>query len=197
MLSDTQIERYSRQILIPEFGGAGQERLLAGCVVVRGATVAAETAATYLAAAGVGQLMVAAALVPNLYDLNPDTTLTSLPEVADDAAWHMLPQRCRVVVWTGVRPVELAALHAWVQLGGRLVVWGDDDGSYALLAAAGQVAASWCSAVGEEPADHSATNDILGFLAGTQLASIAMAGLLDWPLPELGTILYSGDRIGR
>ena len=60
MLSDDQIRRYARHILLPEVGGRGQERLLAAAVAIEvGPGRAAEVAAlTYLAAAGVGRLAV-------------------------------------------------------------------------------------------------------------------------------------------
>jgi hypothetical protein len=54
MLSDEQVERYSRQILLAEVGGRGQERLLAARVVVHGDGPTAGFAASLLAAAGVG-----------------------------------------------------------------------------------------------------------------------------------------------
>ncbi len=56
MLSDAQVERYSRQIVLPEVGGRGQERILASCVSIQGGGEAARTCASYLAAAGVGQV---------------------------------------------------------------------------------------------------------------------------------------------
>jgi molybdopterin-synthase adenylyltransferase len=54
MLNEAQIQRYSRQLLLPEVGGAGQERLLAARVAVRARGEAAETLGRYLEAAGVG-----------------------------------------------------------------------------------------------------------------------------------------------
>jgi molybdopterin-synthase adenylyltransferase len=51
-LRDDQVERYSRQILLPEVGGRGQERLLAARVVVTGDGPAAAYAASLLAAGG-------------------------------------------------------------------------------------------------------------------------------------------------
>lgn len=61
MLRDDQIERYARQIVLPEIGGRGQERLLAATVAVidDGDDPAREVAATavlYLTAAGVGRI---------------------------------------------------------------------------------------------------------------------------------------------
>jgi hypothetical protein len=55
--SDNEIRRYSRQIVLPEVGGVGQERLRAVT-----ATAASEVEALYLAAAGVGTLVVPSAV---------------------------------------------------------------------------------------------------------------------------------------
>lgn len=56
-LSEEQVARYARQILLPQVGGKGQERLLAAVVRLHGTGVAAQEAATYLAAAGLGALI--------------------------------------------------------------------------------------------------------------------------------------------
>ena len=57
-LTEDQVRRYARHILLPDVGGRGQERLLAACVAVDvGPGHGAEVAAlAYLAAAGVGRL---------------------------------------------------------------------------------------------------------------------------------------------
>jgi sulfur-carrier protein adenylyltransferase/sulfurtransferase len=55
-LTDAQRERYSRHILLPEVGEAGQARLLQGKVLLLGAGGLGSPAALYLAAAGVGTL---------------------------------------------------------------------------------------------------------------------------------------------
>ena len=57
-LSPEQQERYARHLILDEFGGEGQERLLAASVHVRGAGPAAHWAARYLAASGIGKLAI-------------------------------------------------------------------------------------------------------------------------------------------
>ena len=52
MLSDAQIERFGRQVLLPEVGGRGQERLLVARVRVVGTGTAAELAALLVGRAG-------------------------------------------------------------------------------------------------------------------------------------------------
>ena len=55
-LREDQIERYSRQIILPNIGGKGQEKLLNGKVLVIGAGGLGSPCALYLASAGVGRI---------------------------------------------------------------------------------------------------------------------------------------------
>ncbi len=79
MLSDRQIERYSRQIILPQVGGKGQEALLRSSVLVNESGLLQTSSLLYLAAAGVGKVGIMSKLCPDLFsslavfsDLNPD-----------------------------------------------------------------------------------------------------------------------------
>ena len=58
-MNDSELLRYSRQIMLPEFDVAGQERLLASHVLIAGIGGLGSPAAMYLAASGVGRLTLA------------------------------------------------------------------------------------------------------------------------------------------
>src|SRR5690606_16400072 len=55
-LTEAQLDRYSRHLLLPEVGERGQEKLLKGKVLLLGAGGLGSPAALYLAAAGVGTI---------------------------------------------------------------------------------------------------------------------------------------------
>jgi len=102
--SDEEIRRYARQIVLPEVGGAGQEEL-------RRATIAAasEVEALYLAAAGVGTIVVPTAeIAAAVRALNP----LGRVEVGDRSAGESASRTPNVVDVS----VEQAALFAWKAL---------------------------------------------------------------------------------
>jgi len=93
--SDEEIRRYARQIVLPEVGGAGQEKL-------REATIAAasEVEALYLAAAGVGTLVVPSAeIAAAVRALNPLVRV----EVGNVAAANVSVEQAALFAWKALK----------------------------------------------------------------------------------------------
>jgi adenylyltransferase/sulfurtransferase len=67
MLTDEELTRYARQIVLPQLGGAGQQRLKASRVAVVGAGGIGAAVVPALAGAGVGRLTI---IDPDLADLS-------------------------------------------------------------------------------------------------------------------------------
>jgi adenylyltransferase/sulfurtransferase len=90
MLSDSQIERYSRQIILPQVGGKGQEKLLRARVLVNGSGPLQTIALLYLAAAGVGTIGVIAndssPVLPAFAPEQEDTISAALTRLNPDCA---------------------------------------------------------------------------------------------------------------
>ncbi len=81
-LRDDQVRRYARHVLLPDFGGVGQERLLAATAVVDLRDPGQRAALDYLVAAGVGTIVVDDALAPCVMHaarLNPDVRVVIDP----------------------------------------------------------------------------------------------------------------------
>jgi hypothetical protein len=68
-LTDAQIDRYSRQIIVPRIGGRGQERILAARMLLVGDACDIEVPRAYLAGAGVGKIVTVADQSPGRFDL--------------------------------------------------------------------------------------------------------------------------------
>lgn len=123
-MNNSQLLRYSRQLMLPEVDYAGQERLLAGRVLVIGLGGLGSASAMYLAAAGVGHLVLVdddvvelsnlqrqivhgsgslgqskvASAAARLRDLNPEVKLTELAERLDSEALRREARAADVVV---------------------------------------------------------------------------------------------------
>ena len=79
-LTDAQIDRYSRQIIVPHIGGRGQERLLAARILLAGDARDIEAPLAYLVGAGVGTIFLKLPADRDVFtekrELNPEVSIT-------------------------------------------------------------------------------------------------------------------------
>lgn len=129
MLSDAELDRYARQIILPAFGGAGQAKLNAAHVAIIGAGGIGCPAITYLAAAGVSKLTIVDHDHVELSNLQrqplfTDADIGSLKaEVAADAAVRINPHVEAVAISQRLEADTAEALLA----GATLILDGCDN----------------------------------------------------------------------
>jgi hypothetical protein len=90
VLTDAQIDRYSRQIILPEVGGLGQERLLAARITLLAELEDLTPALNYLVGAGVGSISLdctadTGSIKAAMAELNPEVRLEPLPALPGDS----------------------------------------------------------------------------------------------------------------
>jgi len=134
-LSDPQLDRYARHIVLKEIGGAGQAKLLAAHVVLVGAGGIGSPALQYLAAAGVGRLTAIDDDRVSLDNLQRQTLFGTgdigrlKVEAAADAVARLNPDVAFCGLAERLDPGNVAELLA----GGDLVLDGSDNFATRLL----------------------------------------------------------------
>lgn len=170
-LSEVQIERFSRQIILPQIGGAGQQRLLDASVALGGRGPTLEIAALYLAGSGVGRIALhgrADRLAAALIELNPEvriTVHTEAPGVHRGDGPHAF---CDVLIGADLPLADLDCAAA----ARRPLIAGGSDGprGWLVVGESGGVCASCAARSG-------ALRDPRADAAGLHLVSIA-AGVI-------------------
>jgi len=108
VLSDDAIERYARQIVLPEIGVSGQGRLLASTVLVVGHPRGVRQATLYLRAAGARVTLSASVPEPDVVVVADASTLdASLHEKLVTGAGPLCWYRCEGAAFTtGIHPAS-------------------------------------------------------------------------------------------
>jgi molybdopterin/thiamine biosynthesis adenylyltransferase len=137
MLSEQQIARYSRQIILQPVGGKGQQKLLSGSAAIIGGGDMATTAALYLTAAGIGKITLvgANAIDPgDLEALNPDCHVVLSSVSLDAAGAEEITRRHDVIIVAGAAADTVASLNLACVRWRKPLVWGNAGRSIGWMA---------------------------------------------------------------
>lgn len=196
VLSDAQIERYSRQILLQAVGGRGQEALLAARVAVLGRETAAAVTVRYLVAAGVGCVSTTA---PDSAGppANPDVTVRPVAAPASSEEFATLLPGHDAVVMIGPADAALASAHRACERLGQALLWGHSETSTAWATLLGPLPAHGCPACLREflrgpqpsPPDLPVMQPVTAAWLGTVVATETIKHLLGLPPSLSGRVL--------
>lgn len=208
-LGDEQIERYSRQILLPDVGARGQERLLASSAAVVGAGSLARLCVLYLAGAGVGRLGLAAdsseapaveSLASDVTELNPEVRLELLrPSTSGTSRRSPFAavSPCDVVIDTrSTAPAGFDLVELVAESGGTLFAAGTHDASGWLARQSETAGCVACVSLHERDGvarvfEAELAPSPAGVVASL-LAFEAIAALLAWPEQRESWLHYDG-----
>ena len=121
-LTDAQIDRYSRQIIVPHVGGRGQERIIGARIIVAGDAPDIEAPLAYLVGAGVGTIFLSVGrsdsgwseTIARMRRLNPEVTVATLPDSAAELDLALIVIGSADAVRIAEAVVDRAAASAFV-----------------------------------------------------------------------------------
>jgi molybdopterin-synthase adenylyltransferase len=188
-LTEEQIHRYSRQILLREVGGGGQEKFLSQSVALAGQGASQATAAAYLAASGMGLRMAKREVLAGEegFLFTSSQVGRGLKMTLQEAAEEMNPDalRSRLGAWgtLGELPATFEGPAPWVAVGRR-------ERSMALVfrAAGGCIDCFQRAIAGLEPGADEGGSIYLG-----ALAALAFERLVLGLGPDLGGFWVERD----
>jgi adenylyltransferase/sulfurtransferase len=195
MLSDVQIDRYSRQIILPEVGAHGQERLLSAAVALIDAGGDIRLLLLYLAAAGVGHVALWTGpsrrwerLASDVRDLNDDCKIEIReldvdPFAASDTDLVVLAES-----GAGYGPIGARCRRE-----GRTLIWSRVEGERGYLAVFEAASAGACYDCAVADLPRSEAVNAAGISASAVLACVqaseAIKHILRVPLALRGSML--------
>lgn len=168
-LTDDQIDRYSRQIILPEVGGIGQEKLLAARVFLAGGATFTAWTARYLAAAGVGAIEIAGAEAELLAELR---ALDGGVRAANAGLDRAAETSAAIIDRSAPAAGDLSG-RAWDAGVPVILVGGNDDGGW-ITALSASHPASACSRCADAAA-NAAAPALLATLAATEAIKSILA----------------------
>jgi len=185
-LTDAQIERYSRQIIVPRIGGVGQDRLLAARILLAGDSRDLEAPLAYMVGAGVGAIAVRMPRAPAGFsrqiaaarELNPDVTVT----LADNSTGQV----DLALLFVGSAPaLKLADQIAGARRARAWVVARlDAPGKITVIPAGSPGAPALGASIRSKAATRSIAADFIAMLATAEAFKLA-AGYPENPSPAI------------
>jgi hypothetical protein len=100
-LSDTDLERYARHVIVPGVGSSGQARLLAARVEIAGQPRAVDTCRRYLERSGV------CVVTPEAGGHRPDCLIAVGVDSIADAVLERWGSLERPLLWSALRPAKI------------------------------------------------------------------------------------------
>lgn len=187
-LTADRVKRYARQIVLREVGRDGQRRLMESCAAVAGNNDAAAVVRTYLAASGVGTIVVAGApqgVREALAAVNPDVAVFEIDAIPCGPDVAVAIDASFAGEWARTAFENLARTGPWLHLGASAV------GGH-LLVERGEFVR--CAACARE-ATQGAGSPSLAMAVGAAAATVATKVILGVGKVSFGRVMRF-DRFG-